>query len=272
MPGCATPLDPTLDPELVELNQRATKMLPAFFVDLRLDLDEDGMPVDPLRLWLAYLSALVYSNADASLICIAHNRSRESRVLERQIFECMKKAEFYVANPEEARLEFLAWPYRQKKLLDDLHFDKQSPRFVSVEKAIATVSNKYPEVAAHAAKYNNKERPFREMVGDANDDAALAEYAFHYRRPSQTPHGSVTGMEDVLDFRPDGYVGVKFDSRLDDANASLHLATIYVINVLDLLNKCLGLTRDAEVDALWKSSNALLARMHPDEHADVNKE
>jgi len=41
MAGCATLLDPTFDPELVELNQRATKINPNFFVGLRIDVDKD---------------------------------------------------------------------------------------------------------------------------------------------------------------------------------------------------------------------------------------
>jgi hypothetical protein len=267
MTECATPLDPRVDRELIELSQRATRLLPDFVANVRLELDRDGLPADCTLMWLTYLAAEVYGYSDAALICILHNRGRQSRILERQCYECLKKAEYYVAHPDEARLEFLAWPFREKRFRDDLRTDTHSERYRAVERAIRAVTSRFPEVLQYADT-NRRERPFREMVGDMNA-ASSAEYAFHYRRLSQTPHGSVMGMEDVFDFRDDGNIGVRFDSRLEDPNFALQLIALYVIGFLDVLNRALALERGEEVDALQRASNDIMARLRPEEYQAV---
>src|SRR5580692_1158748 len=257
---CGTTLDPRIDRDMFDLNQRATGMIPTLFDNGRFELDPDGLPKNCSHVWLAYLAAEVYGNADAAVIAILHNRGRQAQILERQLFECKTKAEYYVVNPEEARLEFLAWPFRDKKFMDDLQVAKTARRYVAAENAIAIVSRKYPEVPGYAEKYGFKERPFADMLGDMSNPDVKKAYAFQYRRKSQTPHGSVTGMQDVLEFNETG-VTIKFDSRLDTPNIALAEMTMHLISFLDLVDQQLETNRWSEIEPRDKGLNEMIARL-----------
>jgi hypothetical protein len=257
---CGTTLDPRTDRDLFDLTQQATALIPKLFHGVRLELDSGGLPRNFAHVWLAYLAAEVYGNADAAVIAVLHNRGRQAQILERQLFECQAKAEYYIVNANEARLEFLAWPFREKKLMDDLQVERTAIRYVAAGNAISRVSEKYPEVLEYAAKYGFKERPFAEMLGDMNNPDVRKHYAFQYRRKSQTPHGSITGMSDVLEFNESGFI-IKFDSRLDNPNMALAEIAMHLIYFLDLLDQQLGANRWTEIEPLDKRLNDVIARL-----------
>jgi hypothetical protein len=108
------------------------------------------------------------------------------------------------------------------------------------------------------------------MVGESKDQDAIREYAFHYRRLSQTPHGTILGMFDVLDLRPDGNIGIRFDSRLNDPNFAVQNMTTYLITFLELVDKVFALGRGAEIAALKGDSEATLARLWPEAYAEAH--
>jgi hypothetical protein len=111
MSGCATPVDGRTDKDLFSVNQHATALLPRFFEGVRME-QIGGMPVRFGEMWLSYLAAEIYGAADAALIAIVHNRGRQARILERQMYEMMIKAHYYIENEDDARLEYLALPFR----------------------------------------------------------------------------------------------------------------------------------------------------------------
>jgi hypothetical protein len=78
-------------------------------------------------------------------------------------------------------------------------------------------------------------------------------------------------MHDVLDFREDGNIGIRFDSRLDDPNFAIVNMTMYLIVFLELVDKVFNLGRKAEVDELAKANNAILARLWPDAHQEAKE-
>lgn len=264
--GCATKIDDRVDGELFRVNQDATKMIPEMFSGGRFELDAQGAPTEPAKVWMAYLAAEAYGYADATLIAVTHNRGRQARILERQVYECVKRAEYYAANPCEARLEFLAWPWRDKRMHDDLGYPRDSPRYKSIELAIKNITSKYPEVPIYAARYGNKERRFYEMVVDPQKPETARDYAFHYRRLSQTAHGSVSGMADVFDWRDDGGVwAIRFDSRVEDPNLEVLDVTIYLVHLLDILDGVLERRKwESDIQPLDTRLNGVIARLYPD--------
>jgi hypothetical protein len=270
MTRCDTPLDDRIDTELFALNQEATKLIPEWFQGLQIEQDR-SLPVHFEQMWVAYFAAEIYGNADTALIAITHNRGRQARILERQMYEALKKAQYYVKNPAEARLEFLAVPFRDKAFWDQMQCDTNSARYAAVLQIIRAASIKFPDVAEYATSHS-REKSLRDMVGPQNDATVNHEYAFHYRRLSQTPHGTVLGMEDVLDYRPDGNIGIKFDSWLDDPNFAVQNMTIYLITFLDLLSDVFALGRDEAVKSLEDRNNTIVARLHPKEYAEVHTE
>jgi hypothetical protein len=260
---CDTALDTRVDSELIGLCQRATQLLPEFFTRFRMQLDSDGVPANASELWLAYTAALAYGAADALLLCVLHNRGREAIIVERQIVEYFFRAKYYAEHPEEARFEFLAWPLRDKKFLDDIGLETGSERYRAAEDACDLVQKKFPDAYRYAEAKRGRERDFASMYGDMNEASVRAEYAFKIRRTSQTLHASVVGMQDVLDFSSDGVIGIKFDSRSDDPNFCIESATIHLIEFLNIINATLALTREADVLALQQRMDAILARRHP---------
>jgi hypothetical protein len=268
MTGCATPLDTRVDAELVALNQRATSLIPDFFTGVRIE-QQGGVPIRFEEMWVSYFAAEMLGNADAALITIVHNRGRQARILERQMYEVLKKTEYYVAHPDEARLELLAAPWRDKEFAEQMQWDQASVRYVSILKAIDTVSRRFPDVPQYA-RHHRREKTFREMVGDQCDIEATHEYAFNYRRLSQTAHVAAAGMEDVFDYRSDGNIGIKFDSRLADPDFAIQNMTLYLISFLNVVNQLFELGRDEEVDDLTACSDQIMARLRPEEHCAAN--
>lgn len=263
---CDVTLDFRIDRELLALNQEATNLLPSFFDGTRIELDADELPKDCSQVWLAYLAAEIYGYADTTLIAITHNRGRQARILVRQMYECMKRAEYYATHSDDARLELLSWPWREKKFCDEMGFPNSSERYKATQHAIETITRKYPDVPAYAARHGFRERPFRDMVGDTDPK----EYAFHYRRLSQSPHGSVVGMQDALDFRSDGALGIRFDSRLDDPALDVEASTMYLLRFLDILDQVLAKGCEEKIKTLDRKFMAILARLHPQEYAEGN--
>jgi hypothetical protein len=248
MNQCATTLDDRIDHLTFALNQRATRFISEWYRGVQIE-KVGHTPVRFEEMWVTYLAAEIYNNADAALICILHNRGRSARILERQMYEAYIKARFYADNPELARLEYLAMPFRDQHLEDQSGREKTSPRYQSILAAVAAVSSQWPEVAAYVQSHN-KEIDLRSMVGPHGDDDVDQEYAFRYRRLSQTPHGSVSGMHDVFDYRDDGNIGIWFDGRLPDPTFALHSMTVMLIGFLEIMNRVHHLGRDEEVRSL----------------------
>ncbi|HEX3462519.1 MAG TPA: DUF5677 domain-containing protein [Candidatus Elarobacter sp.] len=270
MTGCGTALDERIDEDLLALNQKATALLPQFFEGVQME-QLGNMPVRFGEAWVSYLAAEIYGAADTALIAIVHNRGRQARILERQMYEMMIKAHYYIENEDDARLEYLALPFRDLEFQQQMQWDQQAPRYVEAANAVQKVAQQFPDVAVYVQK-NTREKSVRQMVGESKDQDAIREYAFHYRRLSQTPHGAILGMFDVLDLRPDGNIGIRFDSRLDDPNFAIQNMTLYVITFLELVDEVFALGRGAEIEALKSESEATLARLWPDayreEHPD----
>jgi hypothetical protein len=267
MSGCGTSLDERINQDLLALNQRATALLPRFFEGVQME-QEGNMPVRFGEAWLSYLAAEIYGAADTALIAIVHNRGRQARSLERQMYEMMIKAHYYIENEPDARLEYLALPYRDLEFMQQMQWDQQAPRYVGAAKAAKTVAQRFPDVETYVQK-NTWEKSVHKMVGDSKDPDVIREYAFHYRRLSQTPHGTILGMLDVLDFRSDGNIGIRFDSRLHDPNFAVQNMTIYLIAFLELVNGVFDLKRNSEIDTLKAASEVTLARLWPDAYREI---
>ncbi len=67
MSGCATLQDDRVDRDLMTLNQRATRSLLEFISKISVEM-VGGQPVRYEEMWLTYLAAEIYGNADAMLI------------------------------------------------------------------------------------------------------------------------------------------------------------------------------------------------------------
>ncbi len=270
MRGCGTTLDDRIDPEVFTLNQRATDLIQKWYEGLQIE-KVGHMPARFEEIWVAYLAAEIYNNADAALVCIVHNRGRSARILERQMYEALVKARFYADNPDIARLEHLVMPFRDLKLEEQLGRDKESARYKSIAAACDFVAASYPDVMAYL-KEHAKEIDLRTMVGPPSDPDADREYAFRVRRLSQTAHGTITGIHDVLDYRADGKLGIWFDGRLPDPTLSVQSMTVMLIGFLDLMNRVYHLGKDDEVRGLWQASGDILKRLSPDAVAEVEVE
>jgi len=268
MTGCATPMDPRVDKALLSVNQRATALLPGFFENVQIE-HVGRMPVRFGEMWLSYLAAEIYGAADAAVIAILHNRGRQARILERQMYEMMIKAHYYIENEDEARLEYLALPFRDIEFQQQMQWDQQSRRYVDASNAAQRVAKQFPEVSLYVQN-NPREKSVRQMVGESKDQQAIREYAFHYRRLSQTPHGTILGMFDVLDLRPDAKIGIRFDSRLNDPNFAVQNMTIYLLAFLELVDRVFALGRTREIEALKADSEKTLARLWPEAYAEAH--
>ncbi len=149
-------------------------------------------------------------------------------------------------------------------------YPHDSARYKSIELAIKNITTKYPEVPAYAARYGNKERPFYEMVVDQEKPETARDYAFHYRRLSQTAHGSVSGMADVFDLRDGGVWAIRFDSRVEDPNLEVLDVTIYLVHLLDILDGVLQTDKwESDIQPLDARLNAVIARLYPNRADDL---
>jgi hypothetical protein len=269
MTRCDTAWDDRIDPDLLALNQQATRALPEFVYGVR--IEKDGwVPVHCEQIWLTYLAANIYGNADAALITMTLNHGREARGLVRNMFENLKKAEYFIAHPDEARLEYLAMPFRDERFRKQMKQPDNCERALSSQKAIAKITAAHPDVAAYAAKQNDS-KPFYEMIksAHANEADAAHEYAFHYRRLSQNTHATVAGMEDIFAYPDDTQIGVNFDGRIADPNFEIVLSSIYLLTFLTLLNDVFGLGREAEIEAMKVASGEIQNRLYGPAEAEV---
>jgi hypothetical protein len=267
MAECGTPLDDRIDAKVFALNQRATAVLPKWFEGVQIET-VGALPVRCEEIWVAYLAAEIYNNADAALICITHNRGRAARILERQMYEALVKANFYVAHPDLARLEYLAMPFRDLALEKQLKRDPASVRYAGIAAAVDVISKKFPEVVTYVAEHK-KEIDLRSMVGPQNDPDVDFEYAYNYRRLSQTPHGGVSGMHDVFDYRTDDKVGIWFDGRLPDPTFAVESMTLLLFDYLDLMNSVFHLGKADEIAEFYRENGEIIARLWPDGNADI---
>jgi hypothetical protein len=263
MAECGTPLDDRIDTQVFALNQRATAAFPTWFEGVQIET-VGALPVRCGEIWDAYLAAEIYNNADAALICITHNRGRPARILERQMYEALIKANFYVTHPDLARLEYLAMPFRDLALEKQLKRDPASARYTGIAAAVDVISKKFPEVVTYVEKHK-KEIDLRSMVGPQNDPDADFEYAFNFRRLSQTPHGSISGMHDVFDYGTDDKVGIWFDGRLPDPTFAVETMTLLLFDYLDLMNGVFHLDKSDEIKAMRNENGEIIKRLWPDE-------
>ena len=264
--GCAKDLDQRIDPELLELTQEAVKMIPTMYgAKYTVERDELGNPKNFSSIWTAYLAAAMYANAQGVTALLVHGYGIQATALERQGYEVLKRLEFYVAHEEDARLEYLAWPWREKKLLDDIGADKTSKRYKEAVEAIAATKKSFPEIEEYALKNNSKERSLADMIGIGNDADVAKEYAFRYRLPSQLTHLSIAGAEHFL--RSDGTPNrliINFGSTILDPNFVLEQLAMTVIRVLDILDQTLNTNRWPEIKKLDQRLNAVMKRLHPE--------
>jgi hypothetical protein len=84
------------------------------------------------------------------------------------------------------------------------------------------------------------------MVG-REGERTTANYAFHYRMASQTVHGGVLGMRDVIQES-----GIRFDGREANPNLALLFLASYLLPFLQVLDHVFKLKRATEL-ASFKS-------------------
>jgi hypothetical protein len=264
--NCGKNLDDRIDPELLALAQGATQMIPTPFGErFSSGRDEFGLPTEFYLLWTAYLAAAMFANARGVVGLLVHDYGIQAITLERQGYEILKRLEFYVNHQDLARLEYLAWPWRSKKLLDELQMDNSSSQYQEVVKAIEACKKRFPDVEAYAIKNKCCERSLADMVGTSNDTNAAREYAFRYRLPSQVAHLSVSGTEHFL--RSDGtpsQVIINFSSTILDPNRVLEQLSSTVIRVLDILDQALNAGCWPQIVHLDQQLNEIMKRLHPE--------
>ena len=223
---CSYELDDRVDKELANLCQKTYRSLQnALTPQIKLRRGENGLP-DPVQYYLLYTTALVYGAADALVTLVLHNLGREARLLERQIFECSVRAEFYANNPDVARLALLSTPFQEKKLLDQLGYDKTSQRYLRISKTCDEVAAKHPESRIF------REPSLLEMIRRNKDIELTRFYTLHYRLSSQLAHATLAGVGSVW-----GKKGLSFDSRLSNPNWSLEMVCVYLLSFMNLLNE-----------------------------------
>lgn len=266
--NCQKSLDDRIDPDLLALAQSATQMIPTLFGErFSSGRDEFGLPNEFYLLWAAYLAAAMFANARGVVGLLVHDYGIQATTLERQGYEILKRLEFYVNNQDEARLEYLAWPWRAKKLLDELQSDKASSRYRETVQALEACKKRFPDVESYAIKNGCRERSLADMVGISNDADAAKEYAFRYRAPSQVAHLTVSGTEHFL--RSDGtpsQIVINFSSTIVDPNRVLEQLAITVISVLDVLDQVLSAGCWPQIERLYQQLNDIIKRLRP-EHA-----
>jgi hypothetical protein len=239
---CPHNLDQRIDRELLRTFEQAKFALQGAFENGRLGIhlrQNDGLPAEPWQAWMVYLAGLTFGAADALVTLVMHNLGREAVILERALYEYSQKAIYYANHKAEAELEFYAGPFREIKLLNELDYDKSAARYTEAAETSDHLSQVRPDVAAHAAANEGRERGFHSMVkANHGKTAAVSDYAFYYRQQSQTPHASILGMPQVIEFNRNGNLGevfLKFDSRLPYPNWSLFLGLQHIVNFMALM-------------------------------------
>jgi hypothetical protein len=241
---CSYELDKRLDRDLVTLNQELYRFIPqAPGAKVVLSSDDDRIP-NAVDYYLVYVSALIHGAADAALTLTLHNLGREARLLERHVFECWIRAAYYVANPAEARLALLSTARQEKRLLDDLGYDKGSERYERVADVAHKIDGKFRQARTY------REPTLAYILRQLGNEKLERTYAFMYRVPSQMAHASFNGKGGVITDE-----GISFDSREPLPNFGIRSVTACLIDFLSLLEEHfkLGVEDDlAAFKARWK--------------------
>ncbi len=245
---CHYELDQRPRNDLVRLNQTAYRLIQTALGDTyNVRLGDDELP-DPVEVYLLYISALIHGAADAVLTLILHNLGREARIIERQIFEYSARADYYAKRPEEAKRYLISSPFREKQILDELGYDKDTDRYREVELTCNEFSTRWPGAASY------REPTLRNILGPKDDQRITALYAFYYRVHSQMAHATIAGLGGV--FREEG---IDFDGRQENPNISLEAVTRFVLTFLSLLNEHLRIDITRQLDVLKNGLHVIQA-------------
>jgi|ERR1700680_1315857 len=235
---CSYTLDQRVDKELANFNQETYRFLQSIFASgYKVRYEKDGMP-NAVDYFLLYNSALLYGAADAVLTLVLHNLGREARILERQAFEYWVRATHYASNPDAARLALYSTPFQEKRILDDLGYDKNQKRYRRLARICQEVQQKVPDAE------NYREPPLRAIINPKGDPDLNRFYALHYRVSSQMAHATSAGVGGVWNTD-----GLSFDSRQKNPNYTLVNVTIYLLAFLTLLSEHMSIDISAKLSA-----------------------
>ncbi len=246
---CSYQLDDRIDAELGQLCWDLLRAIQPYLGDrvdiplrMRQATTRELLP-DPVMVWTLYYASLILGASDGALTLSVHNLGREARILTRQVFEYLFKAQYFAKHPREARRELETEPFRELWLLDDLGYDRRTARYRRLKAECDLVAKKRPRLYEYAKKTRRKEPPtVPESMGRQSRRRRDA-YGFHYRLPSRTLHGSVLGIRDTVTAE-----GVKFDSRDADPHLTLLDLARYLAAFLRILNGVFSLGKGKDID------------------------
>jgi len=257
---CSIQLDTRIDRRLINLFQRLYRSIgqaQAGGFKIRM-LPRRGLPMkftfDPIEAWTMYFAVLIYGAAEAALILDLHNLGRETKLLERSIFEYLCVALYYSKHPREADDELLAEPIRELELLEALGYDRRRKRFKDVAALARQLRLKRPGQVRRLAKYKNLHRKIGVVKAGIRTlgGSIKSHYALHYRVPSQVVHGTVLGLREVVTNQ-----GITFDSRQKNPNVVLWTISLYLIEFLRLQNRVFSLGFQASITQYEKDLTQL---------------
>jgi uncharacterized protein DUF5677 len=242
---CSYSLDERCEEPLVQVNQEAYRLIQsAFAPQYRFAMAKDGKP-EAVQTWLVFYAVRIYGAADAALTLVLHNMTREAIILQRQIFEYVVRARYYVANPEDARLERETFPLRHLDMMNKMRLEKGSDHYTRVVADCEKIKLDQSDVYEYFLKHKNGPASIRTMIGPESDPEVTADYAANYSFPSGISHGGTLSLTDVY-----GPAGISFDSSTDDPNWLLVVITGYILLFLELAQKPLGLNVQKQIDGL----------------------
>jgi hypothetical protein len=263
---CRYTLDIRADHALVQAVESAAFAIQDTFAGAKFQIRmrEDGLPADPWQVWIIYLATLTFGAAQSLVTLILHNLGREARIVERAMYEYVERATYYGNHHHEAWLEFLSHPFRELKLLNQLGYDKMTAKYRDVTETVEHLKTIAPDIAAHAAKNDGKELGFSSMVEKNHKGGSIEDYAFHYRMPSQTAHGSVLGLMEL--FQLDGTGGpprLEFNSQQADPNHSLIFGLKHLVEMMTLMAATLPGTMAFDAAEYHHRYTTIGARLYP---------
>jgi hypothetical protein len=248
---CNYSLDEAVDRDSVDLCQRVYRLIQSSLkAHVDLPLASDGYP-EAVPYYMIYCAALIYGAADAATTLVLHNLGREARLFERQIFECWVRAKYYVDNPNEARKAMLATPFAERRILDGLGYEKESPRYKSLIEACDQVIAVEPD----AGRY--RELSISDILRPHENDDLRRLYTLQYRIPSQMAHGTFAGVGGVL-----SEAGISFDSRETLPTYTIGTITVYILAFLQILNEVFKLDLEKELAEMEIRRGELQSRMY----------
>lgn len=252
---CPTILEDRVPYLLINLCETATKLVQRVFLpSFKWKKEADGLP-NAVQLWLAFFAVRIYNTAESTLCLVAHNQGRDSITLQRQLFEYVKKAEFYADNPEIARLERDCRPFRSLMLMQRFGFSRDNlAAFAKVAARCNEIKAKQPDVYNYFEKHKKEPRDFRSMMGPHDDEELDEQYTWQYHYQGHTVHATVLNHEQV--FKSGNIV---FDSRQEDPCATVVGVTNYVLAFLVVLEKHLGFDIGKQIGELWVRLQPYLA-------------